>query len=115
MEHIYLGAEHHFPSAFHSDASQDFRQADGLAMPSAYGLYDESQTYHGLPIPGVDDNGDMANRARLTSEQLAELEREFSVNHKPNTDHKKVLADRMRVEYPKVNVSGVQLTDYLPY
>ena len=115
MDSTFLGAEHHFSSTYSSDNSQAFHTTDVISMAPSYGLYDEGQGYHGLPVPGMDDNVDMANRARLTTEQLAELEREFAVNHKPNTDHKKMLADRMRVEYSKVNVSNDRFNHHLSY
>ena len=51
------------------------------------------------------DDGDLGTRSRLTQEQLATLEAEFTERYKPNTKYKKNLAEKMGVEFQKVNVS----------
>lgn len=50
------------------------------------------------------DDGDLGTRSRLTQEQLATLEAEFAERYKPNTEYKKSLAEKMGVEFQKVNV-----------
>ena len=65
--------------------------------------YNERQPYSAQHITNTDD-GDLGTRSRLTQEQLATLEAEFAERYKPNTEYKKTLAERMGVEFQKVNV-----------
>ncbi len=44
-------------------------------------------------------------RCRLTQEQLATLEAAFADGYKPNTEYKKTLAEKIGVDFQKVNVS----------
>ena len=52
------------------------------------------------------DEGDTESKTRLSPEQMAELEREFRLNHKPKTERKKIIAQRLRLQLPRVNVSA---------
>lgn len=88
------------------DSAREYQAAKGASMASNYGMYDDRPGYQGASMTSTDESADAANRARLTQEQLAQLEREFVVHHKPNTEYKKSLAEQMCVDYAKVNVSN---------
>lgn len=46
------------------------------------------------------------SKPRLSKEEVEVLEAEFQKNHKPNSTTKKALAESMRVENARINVSG---------
>ena len=81
---------------------QDYHHLDETPIAPDYGSYDPNPGLQNSPV----EDGDGAGRTRLTQEQIAELEKEFAIKPKPNTEQKKTLADRMRVEYQRVNVSS---------
>ncbi|KAL6717968.1 hypothetical protein ACLMJK_004053 [Lecanora helva] len=91
------------PPTYQMDLPQTFYANDGLVIGPNYGVYDERQTNPAQNMGSVDENVDAGKGPRLTSEQLVILEDQFSKNYKPNTEHKRVLADSMGVEYAKVN------------
>ena len=105
-------SSHQIPPAYSIGSAQAFYNLEGGAIGSTYEVYGERQAHPVYPINGTDDGVDGAKGPRLTPEQLIFLEDEFLRDNKPNTDHKKRLAERMCVEYSKVNVSGhfVQVT-----
>ena len=81
------------PSDF-SNASSDFLPHSlYLTRDGSADLYDDV------------DEGDTESKTRLSPEQMAELEREFRLNHKPKTERKKIIAQRLRLQLPRVNVS----------
>lgn len=83
----------HQPSDF-SNASSDFLpQSLYLARDGSADLFDDAE------------DGDAESKTRLSPEQMAELEREFRLNHKPKTERKKIIAQRLRLQLPRVNVS----------
>ena len=90
------------PSSFSIGPTQDYPAVNEVSMGHNYGSYEHTQ---GSRVFGTDE-GEVASRSRLTQEQIAELEREFAIKPKPNTEEKKRMADRMGVDYPRVNVSG---------
>lgn len=85
----------------HGHQASDFSNASSDFLP--HSLY--------LPSDGSVDpfddgeDGDAENKTRLSPEQMAELEREFRLNHKPKTERKKIIAQRLRLQLPRVNVS----------
>ena len=85
----------------HGHQPSDFSNASSEFLP--HGLY--------LPRDGSADlfddveDGDAESKTRLSPEQMAELEREFRLNHKPKTERKKIIAQRLRLQLPRVNVS----------
>ena len=93
------------PSTFPADHSQPFQAIDSAAMGTFAGGYDDRQGYHGYSMSNGEEGADATKGPRLTQEQLAYLEGEFIQMHKPNTEYKKALADKMGVEASKVNVS----------
>ena len=83
----------HQPSDF-STASSDFLPHNlYLTRDGSADLFDDL------------DDGDNESKTRLSPEQMAELEREFRLNHKPKTERKKIIAQRLRLQLPRVNVS----------
>lgn len=56
---------------------------------------------------------DGESKPRLTQAQITTLEEEFSVQAKPRTEYKKILADRLRLDMQRVNVSVLDSTGYL--
>ena len=90
--HSHTPNHHHQPSDF-SSASSDFLP-NGLFLPrdGSADVFDDL------------DDGDAESKTRLSPEQMAELEREFRMNHKPKTERKKVIAQRLRLQLPRVNV-----------
>lgn len=94
------------PGSFPTHSSPVYQPIDGGAFAPGYELYDERQRDQGMGIAHTEES-EMASRSRLTQEQLARLEREFTQRYKPNTEYKKGLADTMGVEYHKINVSCI--------
>jgi len=47
------------------------------------------------------------SKPRLSKEEVETLEAEFQKNHKPNSSTKKALAESMRVDNARINVSMV--------
>ena len=84
--------------------SHDYHAAEDTPYPVSYKTYDDRQGFPTQNMTNTDD-GDLGTRSRLTQEQLATLEAEFAERYKPNTEYKKTLAERMGVEFQKVNVS----------
>ena len=78
---------------------------DGAAIPSTHYLFDDRIGFSEYNTATTDEVVDASKGPRLTQEQLGFLEQEFLHNYKPNTDHKRALAQRMGVELTKVNVS----------
>ena len=96
---------HQIPPTYPVDPAQAFYSLEGGVVGSTYEVYDERQVHPAYSINGTDEGVDGSKGPRLTPEQLIFLEDEFSRQNKPNTDRKRTLAERMGVEYPKVNVS----------
>lgn len=82
-------------------------------MESSFDMYNDRPGYQGTGTNNTGEGGDPASRPRLTQEQLAHLERQFALHHKPNTDYKKSLAENMGVDYSKVNVSHYTILSHL--
>ena len=108
----YSQPESMFPTAdsgyqFHGSLpkndSHDYHTAGDTSFQTTYKPYNERQAYPPQNVTNTDD-GDLGTRSRLTQEQLATLEAEFAERYKPNTEYKKGLAEKMGVEFQKVNV-----------
>lgn len=108
----YPQPESMFPTAdsgyqFHGSMpkndSHDYHTAEDTSFQTTYKPYNERQAYPTQNVTNTDD-GDLGTRSRLTQEQLATLEAEFAERYKPNTEYKKSLAEKMGVEFQKVNV-----------
>lgn len=95
---------YHFPGSMPKNESQDYHTAEDTPFQVNYKPYNERPGYPPQNVGNTDD-GDLGTRSRLTQEQLATLEAEFAERYKPNTEYKKTLAERMGVEFQKVNVS----------
>lgn len=93
-----------YPGSMPKNESHDYHPAEDTPFQVNYKPYNERQGYPAQSITNTDD-GDLGTRSRLTQEQLATLEAEFAERYKPNTEYKKTLAERMGVEFQKVNVS----------
>lgn len=94
-----------FPGSMPKNESHDYQSAEDTTFQVNYKPYTERQNYPAQSIANTDD-GDLGTRSRLTQEQLATLEAEFADKYKPNTEYKKTLAEKMGVEFQKVNVSN---------
>ena len=84
--------QHHYSNL--SDGSSDYTQ--------------HSFTYgSGVSTEAFEDfeDGEHEGRARLTGEQMAELERQFSSEPMPKTDRKAEIARKLRLNVPRVSVS----------
>ena len=92
------------PSSLSMDHSQGYTTLDGPLNGSGREPLNDHQAYYGQGMGNIEDGGDAARGPRLSQEQLAYLEGEFALHYKPSTDHKKALAERMGVEFAKVNV-----------
>ena len=92
-----------FPAPMSKNESHDYHAVKDIPFQTNYKPYNERQAYPAQHIANTDD-GDLGTRSRLTQEQLATLEAEFAERYKPNTEYKKTLAERMGVEFQKVNV-----------
>lgn len=93
-----------FPGSMPKNESHDYHTAEDTPFQVNYKPYNERQSYPAQNIANTED-GDLGTRSRLTQEQLATLEAEFAERYKPNTEYKKTLAEKMGVEFQKVNVS----------
>ena len=93
-----------FPGSMPQNESHNYHPAEDTPFQVNYKPYDEPQGYPASNMSNTDD-GDLGTRSRLTQEQLATLEAEFAERYKPNTEYKKSLAEKMGVEFQKVNVS----------
>lgn len=91
-----------FPGSMPKNESHDYHTAEDTPFQVSYKPYNERQSYPAQNISNTDD-GDLGTRSRLTQEQLATLEAEFAERYKPNTEYKKSLAEKMGVEFQKVN------------
>ena len=98
-------SHYNVPSSFPTHSSPDFHGIESGSFGSGYLPHHERQGSQGMSMANMEE-GDTASRSRLTQEQLAQLEHEFALRYKPNTEYKKSLAERMGVEYHKVNVSN---------
>ena len=85
--------------------AHDYHTADDTSFQAHYKSYNERPGYPPAQNVNNVDDGDLGTRSRLTQEQLATLEAEFAERYKPNTEYKKTLAEKMGVEFQKVNVS----------
>ena len=92
-----------FSAPMSKNESHDYHAAKDIQFQTNYKPYNERQPFSAQHITNTDD-GDLGTRSRLTQEQLATLEAEFAERYKPNTEYKKTLAERMGVEFQKVNV-----------
>lgn len=92
-----------FQGSMPKTESHDYHPAEDTSFQANYKPYNERQGYSAHSAANTDD-GDLGTRSRLTQEQLATLEAEFAERYKPNTEYKKSLAERMGVEFQKVNV-----------
>lgn len=95
---------HQLPSSNPMDHSQNYPATESAASASGFEMYDDRQERQDTGMTASEEAGDAASRPRLTQEQLAQLERQFALYHKPNTEYKKSLAENMGVDYAKVNV-----------
>ena len=97
-------SSYQFPGSIPQNESHNYHPAEDTPFQVNYKPYNERQGY---PAPNMSntDDGDLGTRSRLTQEQLATLEAEFAERYKPNTEYKKSLAEKMGVEFQKVNVS----------
>ena len=95
-----------FAGSMPKNELHDYHTAEDTPFQVNYKPYNERQTYPTQNIANTDD-GDLGTRSRLTQEQLATLEAEFAERYKPNTEYKKSLAEKMGVEFQKVNVSDL--------
>lgn len=93
-----------FPGSMSKNELHDYHTAEDSPFQVTYKPYNERQSYSAQNIANTDD-GDLGTRSRLTQEQLATLEAEFAERYKPNTEYKKTLAEKMGVDFQKVNVS----------
>ncbi|CAD6566282.1 MAG: hypothetical protein ASARMPREDX12_005628 [Alectoria sarmentosa] len=91
-----------FPGSIPKNESHDYHTAEDTPFQVNYKPYNERQSYPAQNIANTED-GDLGTRSRLTQEQLATLEAEFAERYKPNTEYKKTLAEKMGVEFQKVN------------
>jgi len=96
---------HQLTSSHPMDPNHHYSSAEAVATEPSFDMYDDRLGYSGTGMTNTDEAGDPASRPRLTQEQLAQLERQFALHHKPNTEYKKSLAENMGVDYSKVNVS----------
>lgn len=96
---------HQYSSTHPMASHSGFSTGEGAVMDQSFDVYEDRQEYQGTGPGNTDEAVDSASRPRLTQEQLAELETQFALHHKPNTDYKKSLAENMGVDYSKVNVS----------
>lgn len=95
-----------FSGSMPKNELHDYHTAEDTPFQVNYKPYNERQTYPAQNIANTDE-GDLGTRSRLTQEQLATLEAEFAERYKPNTEYKKSLAEKMGVEFQKVNVSDL--------
>lgn len=93
-----------FPGSMPKTEPHDYHTAEDTPFQVNYKPYNERQGYPAQSLNNTED-GDLGTRSRLTQEQLATLEAEFAERYKPNTEYKKTLAEKMGVEFQKVNVS----------
>ena len=93
-----------FPASMPKKESRDYHTVEDKSFQVNYKPYNDRQAYPAQNITNTDDS-DLGTRSRLTQEQLATLEAEFAERYKPNTEYKKGLAEKMGVEFQKVNVS----------
>lgn len=91
-----------FPGSMSKNELHDYHTAEDSPFQVTYKPYNERQSYSAQNIANTDD-GDLGTRSRLTQEQLATLEAEFAERYKPNTEYKKTLAEKMGVDFQKVN------------
>ena len=61
----------------------------------------------GLYYDDFDDGNEVATRPRLTKDQVDMLEAEFIKNPKPNSGHKRYLAEHTKLTMNRVAVSHV--------
>lgn len=61
--------------------------------------------YHGHLVRQQQMSRPTESKSRLSKDEVDVLEAEFQKNHKPNSSTKKTLADSMRVDVPRINVS----------
>ena len=92
-----------FPGSMPKNQSHDYHTTEDTPFQVNYKPYNERQGYPAQNVASTDD-GDLGTRSRLTQEQLATLEAEFAERYKPNTEYKKTLAEKMGVDFQKVNV-----------
>ncbi len=94
-----------FQGSLPKNESHDYHTAEDTSFQGNYKSYNERQSYPPAQNATNTDDSDLGTRSRLTQEQLATLEAEFAERYKPNTEYKKTLAEKMGVEFQKVNVS----------
>ena len=94
-----------FQGSLPKNESHDYHPAEEPSFQGSYKSYNERPGYPPAQNMTNTDDGDLGTRSRLTQEQLATLEAEFAERYKPNTEYKKTLAEKMGVEFQKVNVS----------
>ena len=97
-------SSYQFQGSLPETESHDYHVAEETSYQGAYKSYNERPGYPPTQNMTSTDEGDLGTRSRLTQEQLALLEAEFAERYKPNTEYKKTLADKMGVEFQKVNV-----------
>ena len=92
-----------FQGSMPKNESHSYHVAEDTSFQAKQMSYNERQGYPTQTVNNTDDS-DLGTRSRLTQEQLATLEAEFAERYKPNTEYKKSLAEKMGVEFQKVNV-----------
>ena len=92
-----------FQGSMPKNESHNYHVAEDTSFQAKQMSYNERQGYPTQTVNNADDS-DLGTRSRLTQEQLATLEAEFAERYKPNTEYKKSLAEKMGVEFQKVNV-----------
>ena len=99
-------SSYQFQGSMPKNEPNDYHNADDTSFQAHYKSYNERPGYPPAQNVNSADDGDLGTRSRLTQEQLATLEAEFAERYKPNTEYKKTLAEKMGVEFQKVNVSN---------
>ena len=92
-----------FQGSMPKNESHNYHVPEDTSFQAKQMSYSERQGYPTQTVNNTDDS-DLGTRSRLTQEQLATLEAEFAERYKPNTEYKKSLAEKMGVEFQKVNV-----------
>ena len=84
----------------------------GYAQYPSYSSYlsdsmDAYQAHHRHLVHNHQMSRTTESKPRLSKEEVETLEAEFQKNHKPNSSTKKALAESMRVDNARINVSLV--------
>lgn len=93
--------------AYATEASDPY---SGYHQYPSYSSYlaesmDAYQTHHHHLVHHHQMSRTTESKPRLSKEEVEILEAEFQKNHKPNSSLKKALAEQMRVDNARINVS----------